>query len=214
MIKILAEIVAIGLQLLARALTAVRGIWVDIEPEDRQRIYYSNHTSNADFILVWTSLPKPIRDKTRPVAASDYWFKSKLRAFIGRHVVKAVLIDRNPETRTDDPVTLMTNALNEGSSLIIFPEGRRNMDEDVKLLEFKTGLYHVLKANPHVEAVPAWSENLNRVLPKGTLIPVPLICTVTFGAPLTLGPRESKKRFLARAHKALLETSEIMERDQ
>ncbi|MGB0798365.1 MAG: lysophospholipid acyltransferase family protein [Planktomarina sp.] len=208
-----AEVMSIGLQLLARALTAVRGLWVGVDPADVQRIYYANHTSNGDFIMVWTALPKPIRDKTRPVAASDYWFKSKLRKFVGEHVVKAVLIDRNPETRNADPVELMTDALNEGSSLIIFPEGKRNQSEDDKLLRFKTGLYHVLKANPHVEAVPAWIENLNRILPKGTLLPIPLICTVTYGAPLKIKENETKGQFLGRAHKALIATSELRERN-
>ncbi len=211
--KIAAEIVSIALQLLIRALTAVRGIWVGGEPEDKPRIYYANHTSNGDFVLIWTSLPSEIRRKTRPVAAADYWFKSKTRRFAVEEVFNAVLIDRNAENRKEgeDPVTLMTQALQQGQSLIIFPEGKRNQTEE-KLLEFRTGLYHFLHNNPGVEAIPTWIENLNRVLPKGTLLPIPLICTVTFGAPVTLGKRESKRKFLKRAHDELLKLAEMQDR--
>ncbi len=211
--KIAAEIVSIALQMLIRALTAVRGIWVGVAPEDKPRIYYANHTSNGDFVLIWTSLPADIRRKTRPVAAADYWFKSKTRRFAVEEVFNAVLIDRNKDNRQEgeDPVDLMTAALQQGQSLIIFPEGKRNQTEE-KLLEFRTGLYHFLRNNPGVEAIPTWIENLNRVLPKGTLLPIPLICTVTFGPPVVLERRETKKRFLARAHAELLKLADMQDR--
>lgn len=210
---IAAEIVSIGLQLLIRALTAVRGIWIDVEPDKKRRIYYSNHTSNGDFVLIWTALPHEIRKNTRGVAAADYWFKSKIRRFAAESVFKAILIDRNPDTRSaeEDPVAMMGEASRAGQSLIIFPEGKRNQSEE-KLLEFKTGLYHFLKENPEVEAIPTWIENLNRVLPKGSLLPIPLICTVTFGPPVVLKKRESKKAFLKRSREALLAMAAIHDR--
>jgi 1-acyl-sn-glycerol-3-phosphate acyltransferase len=191
--------------LFARFITAAHAVWQGTEPVPRQRVYFANHTSNGDFVLVWAVLPSAIRDRTRPVAASDYWLKSKLRAFIGRDVFKAVLIDRNKDTRTEDPVELMTKALDEGSSLIIFPEGKRNMDDDVPLLPFKTGLYHVGKARPEVDLVPVHIHNLNKVMPKGEVIPVPLTCTITFGAPIHVVSGEPKEAFLKRASDALLE---------
>lgn len=206
-----AGVTGIGLQLLARGLTAVRGLWVGIEPLDRPRIYYGNHTSNGDFVLIWTALPTEIRVKTRPVAALDYWLKNRLRAFIAESVINAVLINRVAETREEDPVEMMTTALSQGSSLIIFPEGLRNQTDE-KALPFKTGLFHLLERNPQVEAVPCWIENLNRVLPKGTLLPIPLICTVTFGPPITLGEGEDKTAFLERARAGLIALADMHER--
>ncbi|WP_374432327.1 lysophospholipid acyltransferase family protein [Tabrizicola sp.] len=187
----------------ARFMTAPRAIWQGIEPVPKQRVYFANHSSNGDFVLLWTALPTPLRRQTRPVAALDYWLKSPLRAFIGREVFNAVLIDRRPEARTEDPVAQMVAALDEGSSLIIFPEGQRNSSE-APLLPFKSGLYHLAKARPSVDLVPVWIANLNRVMPKGEVIPVPLICTLTFGAPLHVEPEETKDAFLARATQALL----------
>jgi 1-acyl-sn-glycerol-3-phosphate acyltransferase len=198
-----ARVTGLAISTFARFMTAPRALWQGIEPVPRQRVYYANHSSNGDFVLLWTALPSPLRRRTRPVAALDYWLTSPLRAFIGREVFNAVLIDRRPEARTEDPVAQMVSALDQGSSLIIFPEGQRN-SSDATLLPFKSGLYHLAKARPEVDLVPVWIANLNRVMPKGEIIPVPLICTLTFGAPLHIEPEEPKDAFLARATQVLL----------
>jgi 1-acyl-sn-glycerol-3-phosphate acyltransferase len=198
-----ARAVGQAISVFARFMTAPRAIWQGIEPVPRQRVYFANHSSNGDFVLLWTVLPAPMRRQTRPVAALDYWLTSPIRAFIGREVFNAVLIDRRPEARTSDPVAQMVEALDQGASLILFPEGQRN-GSDTPLLPFKSGLYHLAKARPEVDLVPVWIANLNRVMPKGEIIPVPLICTLTFGAPLHLEPVEAKDSFLTRASDALL----------
>lgn len=198
-----ARVTGLAISTFARFMTAPRAIWQGIEPVPHQRVYFANHTSNGDFVLLWTALPTPLRRQTRPVAALDYWLTSPLRAFIGRKVFNAVLIDRRPEARAEDPVAQMVSALDQGASLIIFPEGQRN-NTDVTLLPFKSGLYHLAKARPGVDLVPVWIANLNRVMPKGEIIPVPLICTLTFGAPLHIEPEEAKDAFLDRTTQALL----------
>ncbi len=187
----------------ARFITAVRGNWRDEAPRDAQTIYFANHTSNGDFILIWAVLPPRLRWKTRPVAAADYWLTSPVRSYIGRHVINAVLIDRRPEARDLDPVDQMAQALDGGASLIIFPEGRRN-DTGETLLPFKTGIYHIARKRPDIRFVPVWIDNLNRALPRGEVIPIPYICTCTFGAAIRLQEGESKEAFLARAQEAVL----------
>ncbi len=200
----LAAIAGRFLVIVVRLVTAPRAIWAGIEPVPAQRVYFANHTSNADFPTVWAVLPGFLRDATRPVAASDYWLKNGLRAFFGRDVLNAVLINRDREARApdEDPVALMTAAIDEGSSLLIFPEGMRNQTEQ-PVLDFKTGLYHLASARPGVDLVPVWIDKLNTILPKGEVVPVPLICTVTFGAPLRIRPGEEKEIFLDRARDAL-----------
>lgn len=202
--RTIAAIAGHGLVLLVRILTAPRAIWDGIEPIPRQRVYFANHTSNADFPVIWTVLPSFLRARTRPVAASDYWLKNWLRAFFGRDVLNAVLINRDRKTRdaAEDPVAMMIAALEEGSSLIIFPEGMRNLTE-APVLPFKTGLYHLARARPDVDLIPTWIDNMNSVLPKGEVVPVPLICTVTFGIPMHLRPDEEREVFLSRTREAL-----------
>ena len=197
--------------LFARLITAVRGVWQGVEPAPRQRIYFANHSSNGDFVLIWTVLPPALRARTCPVAAADYWLKGRLKTFIGREVFSAVLIDRNPETRREDPIGQMVAALDDDASLILFPEGTRNMTDDT-LLPFKPGLFHLAQARPDVELVPTWIDNLTSVMPKGKVIPVPLLCSVTFGEPLCVVENEDKAAFLARAEAALIAVAEEVAR--
>lgn len=199
--RIAARIVGNCIRLFARAITAVRADWQGIEPIPRQRVYYSNHTSNGDMPMIWSVLPPALRREVRPVAAADYWLKNKVRAFVGPEVFNCVLIDRRPEV-DDKPMDKILEALDEGASLIIFPEGNRNMT-DADLLPFKAGLYNMGLARPNVDLVPTWVANLNSIMPKGEIIPLPLICTVTFGAPVHVQDGETKDAFLARAAKAL-----------
>jgi 1-acyl-sn-glycerol-3-phosphate acyltransferase len=201
--RLIEAICATAVVVFARLVTGVRGNWQGCAPEPRSRVYFANHRSHADFVLIWTILPGPLRRLTRPVAGADYWLRGGLRRFIGERVFRAVLIDRKPVTRDADPIAVMAAALDQQNSLILFPEGTRNTSEEA-LLPFKSGLYHLARARPEVELVPVWIENLNRVMPKGEFVPIPLLCTVTLGVPMALRADESKAAFLDRSRNALL----------
>lgn len=154
--------------------------------------------------MVWISLPKRWRTMARPVAGADYWLKGKFRRFIINRVFNGLLIMRNG----NDPKSItkqMSDAINENSSLIIFPEGTRNTSDDILLLPFKSGIYHLAKANPEIGFVPIWIDNIKQVLPKGKLVPVPMLCDVHIGNELFLQPEESKDDFLQRARTAMLD---------
>ncbi|MEQ1511879.1 MAG: lysophospholipid acyltransferase family protein [Lysobacteraceae bacterium] len=191
-----------------RLLTGAQAFWRGGRPNAAQRIFFANHASHGDFVLLWASLPPWLRRHTRPVAGADYWNRSALRRFIGGRVFRAVLIDRErkvspSEASSPDPVEQMVVALANGDSLIIFPEGTRNTTDAV-LLPFKSGLFHLATQYPRAELVPVWINNLARVMPKGQLVPIPLLCTVTFGASLPRIDGEDKAAFLERARAAML----------
>src|SRR5262245_3456655 len=201
-----------GIILFARMLTGMQARWNGCLPSVTQRVYFANHSSHGDFVLIWGSLPPNLRAATRPVAGLDYWNRSAVRRFIGRDVFNALLIDRTAgrEQGGIDPVAQMVEALHEGASLIIFPEGTRNTTEE-RLLPLKSGVYHLAYACPDIEFVPVWIDNLNRVLPKGEFVPVPLLCSVTFGTPVQLEPDEPKGTFLERCRERLLSLAPPLE---
>ena len=194
---------AYALCLFTKALTGARMLWIGCAPAATTRVYFANHNSHGDFALIWACLPDDLRERTRPVAGADYWLKGKLRTYVAQRVIRAVLIDRNAQTRKEDPIRQMADVIEQGDSLIVFPEGTRNTTEET-LLPFKSGIYRLAAARPEVEFVPVWIENARRVMPKGKLLPLPLLCTLIVGAPLTIAAGEERDAFVARTRDALL----------
>lgn len=198
----LASLTAFIITSAARLLTGARALWLGCTPTPVQRLYYANHSSHGDFVLLWASLPAPLRRTTRPVAGADYWQRDGVRRYLINKVFNGVLIDRERTTPEANPLQPMLDALDQGDSLILFPEGTRNLEDG--LLPFKSGLFHLTRLRPDIELVPVWIANLNRVMPKGRALPLPLLCTLSFGKPLEPLTDESKDEFLQRARNALL----------
>jgi 1-acyl-sn-glycerol-3-phosphate acyltransferase len=185
----------------ARLLSGASIRWMDVAPDLRQRIYFANHTSHLDSVVLWSALPPEIRARTRPVAARSYWIRTRLRRYLSGRVFHAILIEREGITRDTNPLPLILKEMGERYSLILFPEGKRNPGPEVG--EFKSGLFHLCRSRPDLELVPAYIDNLNRVLPKGEFLPVPLLSGISFGPPLKLIEGEPKAEFLARAREAV-----------
>ncbi|MDQ7777421.1 lysophospholipid acyltransferase family protein [Paracoccus aminovorans] len=195
-----------GLVGTARALLSLRAIDLP-PPSGAPRILVANHVSHADFVALWSVLPPAARARTRPVAGADYWERSDLRAWIANEVFRAVLIDRDPASRRGDPVGTVAAVLQGGEDVIFFPEGTRNLT-DARLLPLKSGIFHLARAVPQAEIVPAWILNLDRILPKGAFLPVPLNCAVRFGQPMRPETGESRDDFLSRLGAAMLALSQ------
>lgn len=168
-----------------------------------QAIYFANHTSHIDAIAIWSAIPNTERKFVHPVAAKDYWGKTKFRKFIAVNSLNSVLLDR--EIKNQNPLSDLISILANGESLILFPEGTRSQEQEPK--EFKAGIYSLAKQFPHVQLIPIYLDNFNRCMPKGSFIPVPLACSVRFGNPLFIEPSENKKDFLSRIRKAVITLS-------
>ena len=187
---------------LVRILVGASPRWIGSIPSQAQRIYFANHSSHIDTVALWSALPPDLRARTRPVAAADYWNRGAIRRYVALKGLNVVFIER---TRTDpsaDPLQPLVEVLERGDSLIIFPEGTRHMQALPG--PFKAGLFHLAARFSEVELVPVYLENLHRCMPKGTFFPVPLICTIRFGAALRRIANESKEAFLERARKAVV----------
>ena len=197
------KIVAKGVVGIARVLAGGNVRRVGFTPDEKQRIYFANHASHLDFVLVWAALPPLLRAITRPVAAKDYWDRPGFRRYLGVKVFNAVLVERNPTSTSPNAIDVLLDGLGDRHSLILFPEGTRG--DGATIAPFKSGLYRLGRARPDVELVPAYISNLNRVLPKGEFVPVPMLASVSFGEPMRIGEDEDKAAFLDRARNAILE---------
>ena len=201
-----------------RLLTGAQARWYGCPPKAEQRIYFANHQSHADLVLIWAALPHELRSITRPIAAKDYWTKSNFRRWITTEVFNAVYVDRmggkapadaapDPSAPVADPLEPLVAALQSGDSIIIFPEGTRGHADEPQ--SFKSGLYTLATRFPDVVLVPAWINNVQRVMPKGEVVPVPILCSVTFGAPVRVEPGEERRPFLDRARQAVMALRDV-----
>ncbi len=197
-----AELMGLLLAFIARLITGAQGHWKGSPPKAEQRIYFANHQSHLDWVLIWAALPRELRATTRPIAARDYWTSTPFKHWLTREVFNAVYVNRQ-RTDDQDPLEPLAEALRRGDSLVIFPEGTRSNKGDPQ--PFKSGLYHLAEQFPNVALIPVWISNVQRVMPKGEVVPAPILCTATFGAPLKLGADEDKRSFLERARAAVLE---------
>lgn len=188
---------------ITKTLVGVRADW-QVEPSGGQCLYFANHSSHLDTLAIWSALAPDLRTRTRPVAARDYWDKPGLRGYIAGKVLRAVLIERRREQRDGHPLAPVIEALRSGDSLILFPEGTRTAERLPQ--EFRSGLFRLAESFPELNLVPVYLDTLHRSMPKGALIPLPLplYCTVRFGAPLARIVNEPRDAFLDRARDAVV----------
>lgn len=206
---------------LSRAILTIAGARLIAEGEDGkkpnfppQAIYYANHSSNLDFVAILTVMPTELQPRVRPIAAEDYWGKG-IRRVAAQGIFNAHLVQRykaRPHTRADQKVTMrtdsgsspkdaqltgMTEVLDEGDSLIIFPEGTRGPSD--RVATFHAGLYRLARHAPHLPVVPMTLKHLDRVLPKGAILPRSHAARVIVHDPIYLREDESQEEFLTRA---------------
>lgn len=184
-----------------KLITGCRARWLDSPNDTSPRIYFSNHSSHLDSLVIWASLPSATRDRCRMVAARDYWSAGPIRRYIALNVFNVVLIERHQVRKSCNPIDDMCRVLDEGCSLIVFPEGSRQTGTEIA--PFQSGIFHLCRRRPELQFVPVYLENLNRILPKAEFLPVPFISSVTFGRPLQFEPGVTKDAFLTSARNAV-----------
>jgi 1-acyl-sn-glycerol-3-phosphate acyltransferase len=197
--------------LVARTITRKSVRFLERIDDARQRIFFANHSSHLDFILIWSSLPRSVRERTRPVAGRDYWERSRFRRYYVQKVFNAVLIDRvllDSDTvggafdrRGREAVEQMVQGLGAEYSLILFPEGTRGSGESIG--QFRSGLYYLSRERPDVELVPVRIQGAHKVLPKGRKVPRPQESDLTFGESMRFEEGETRTAFIGRARAAL-----------
>ena len=206
MAAMLPKLMSLFLLGLIRFLTGSQARWYGCPPKAEQRIYFANHQSHADLVMIWAALPKELRSVTRAIAAKDYWTKTPFRQWLTTAVFNVIYVSRD-RSADEDPLEPLFDALGNGDSIILFPEGTRGFTGEPQ--PFKAGLFNLAVRFPHVVLIPAWINNVQHVLPKGEVVPVPVLCSVTFGAPMSLQAGEERRAFLERARAAVLALRDV-----
>lgn len=186
---------------LTRFLVGAHSCWIGSRPDAKQRIYFANHGSHLDTLLLWSALPKNLRATTHAAAAADYWGQGGVKRFIAQKGLNAVLINRLRSSAPDDALAPLRQVLADGRSLILFPEGTRSANRLPG--PFKSGLYRLAREFPGAELIPVYLDNPARAMPKGTFLPLPIICSALFGAAMERVEKEAKDAFLLRAQAAV-----------
>jgi 1-acyl-sn-glycerol-3-phosphate acyltransferase len=205
--------IATALAAVSRLISGAAVQWHCDPDADVQRIYFGNHSSHLDFIVIWSALPPRLRRLARPVAGRDYWEQGVVRRYLASQIFRAVLIERANTGSDDAPaaarasIQRMAEEMGDRNSLIVFPEGTRSLNGEVG--KFKSGLYHLSRLRPDAELIPVYLENLNRILPKGETLPVPMLSRVVFGPRLHTAVEKDKQEFLANARAALIQLRAI-----
>jgi 1-acyl-sn-glycerol-3-phosphate acyltransferase len=202
----LAKLMGYFLLGLVRVLTGSQARWHGCPPKAEQRIYFANHQSHADLVMIWAALPKELRNVTRAIAARDYWTKTPFKQWLTSKVFNVIYVSRE-RSADEDPLEPLIEALHSGDSIILFPEGTRGHTGEPQ--PFKAGLYNLAQKFPKAVLVPAWINNVQHVLPKGEVVPVPVLCSVTFGAPMQVEPGEACRAFLDRAREAVVALRDV-----
>lgn len=150
---------------------------------EKQFIIVANHNSHLDTMSLLASVPAKIIHKIKPVAAADHFGKTKLKGKLTNYFVNTLLIQRkrdvsNPE---NDPINKMIKAIDDGCSLIIFPEGTRGEPEIQQPL--KPGVAYVLKNKPDLKYIPAFMMGMGKAMPKNDNLIVPFNSSLSYGQP-------------------------------
>jgi 1-acyl-sn-glycerol-3-phosphate acyltransferase len=148
-----------------------------------QFIIVANHNSHLDTMTILASLPSKILFKVRPVAAADHFGETKLKEKLTNYFVNTLLIQRkrDKENPLNDPINKMIKAIDDGYSLIIFPEGTRGEAEIQQPL--KPGIAYVLKARPNIKYVPAFMKGMGSAMPKNDNLIIPFSSSLSYGQP-------------------------------
>jgi 1-acyl-sn-glycerol-3-phosphate acyltransferase len=142
-------------------------------------IIAANHNSHLDTLVLLSLWPLSKLSQVRPIAAADYFLSNKLLAWFSLNIMNIIPIERQRKDRTADPLIPLSEALQRGEILILFPEGSRGAPEEMG--RFRTGISRLVERNPEAPIVPIFMHGLGKALPKGEFLLVPFFCDVIIG---------------------------------
>ncbi|MFO0741143.1 MAG: AMP-binding protein [Labilithrix sp.] len=150
-------------------------------PHNRNTIVIANHASHLDMGFVRHALGTYGEDITT-LAAQDYFFeKNSLQRAFFENLTNLKAVDRKGGLRASERQA--GEILSSGKTMLIFPEGTRSQDGEVK--EFKPLLGH-LALTYGVDILPLYLAGAYEAMPKGSKIPLKRDLEARIGPPITV----------------------------
>ncbi|MCH7789978.1 MAG: 1-acyl-sn-glycerol-3-phosphate acyltransferase [Acidobacteria bacterium] len=97
-----------------------------LEDLEGPAIFVANHHSHLDTALMLSTLPDPWRHHIVVGAAADYFFGSPITGALSAFAIGAIPIERSKVGRRS--ANLARDLIDDGWSLLLFPEGGRSPD--------------------------------------------------------------------------------------
>jgi 1-acyl-sn-glycerol-3-phosphate acyltransferase len=148
-------------------------------PDDGPAIIVANHNSHLDTLVLIALFPLKTMKILRPVAAADYFLSNVLLKFFALKIMNIIPISRKISSFHEDLLDPISQSLNKGEIVIIYPEGTRGDPEQFS--RFKRGISHLSKQHPKVPITPIFTHGLGKALPRGEGLFVPFFCDVFIG---------------------------------
>ena len=168
-------------------------------PLDGPAIIVANHNSHMDTVVLISLYPIRHLFKLRPVAAADYFMSNRFMTWFSLKIMGIIPIDRRSREKGENPFQGVTDAIENGDIVILFPEGTRGEPE--QMAEFKKGVSHLIERHPDVPVTPVFIHGAGKALPRGSWFPVPFFCDVFIGTPL--GWPGSREAFMTALREAM-----------
>ncbi len=173
-------------------------------PTTGPAIVVANHNSHLDTLVLMSLFPLGMLVRLRPVAAADYFLKTRAMAWFATRIIGIIPLARAVRAGRGDPLAEPAAALAAGDILILFPEGSRGEPE--RLEAFKTGIAHLARRRPEAAVVPVFLHGLGKALPRGSFLLVPFFCDVLVGAAMAWSG--SRDAFMAELEQRFAELAE------
>jgi 1-acyl-sn-glycerol-3-phosphate acyltransferase len=163
-------------------------------------VFVANHSSHLDTPLILGSLPPRFGDRTAVGAAADYFFDTRWRAVTTALLFNAFPVERYGSRRLR---SLAADLIDEGWSLLIYPEGTRS--EDGWMNPFRLGAAYLCVAK-RIPVVPIALCGSYAAMPRGRNWPKPgrPRITVRYGRPIYPEPDEKPGDFRRRMTEAVV----------
>lgn len=137
----------------------------------------ANHNSHLDALVLLSLFRLADLPKVKVIAAKDYFCKTQLRTWLSLNIIGIIPIDR--QGGTENPLAPVMTALQDGYTVVMFPEGSRG-EMEVRQ-PFKFGIAKLVETFPEVKVTPTYLHGLGKALPRGEFILVPFVCDGCIG---------------------------------